>query len=120
MGEGSCAYSLRVRGSLHLQVHIIFLPFLRSIQSILFSWIFISIIRCSPNTLRNLSNCFTICKQNQRKPDMEMALRWYGIWGECVGVDMKRNSTSQFWRSFLKICLEHCDCLTSFGEFPMN
>ncbi len=51
---------------------------------------------------------------------MEMALRWYGIWHEYVGVDMKRNSTPHFWRSFLKICLEHCDCLTSFGEFPMN
>jgi hypothetical protein len=54
------------------------------------------------------------------KPDMEMALRWYGIWHKCVGVDMKRNSIPHFWRSFLKICLEHCDCLTSFGEFPMN
>jgi hypothetical protein len=43
-----------------------------------------------------------------RKPDMEMALRWYGIWHEYVGVDMKRNSTPHFWRSFLKICLEHC------------
>ncbi len=39
---------------------------------------------------------------------MEMAPRWYGIWHECVGVVMKRNSTPPFWRSYLKICLEHC------------
>ncbi len=65
MAEGSYAYSLRVRGSLHLQVHIIFLHSLRSMQSILFSRVFVSIIKRSPNTLRNFSNCFTILKQNQ-------------------------------------------------------
>jgi hypothetical protein len=102
MGEWSCAYYLRVRGSLHLQVHITFLSFLRSIQSILFSQVFINIIKCSPNTLRNFSNCFTILKQNQGNLTWKWLLDGYGIWHECVRVDMKRNSTPHFWRSFLK------------------